>query len=127
MATKRERRDDPVSRFEEDREAKRSRHGDERWADARPGSGGEAAVSKPAAPELVRSPHFPFEDASAVLIAENTAFRVHKSLLARKSSVLAAMFQRPPTELVDGLPAYRMEDTERDLGATLHALYHGWL
>lgn len=127
MATKRERED---SAAEEDREPKRPRFGDEEREDAREEMGGGTAVREPTptvtTPELVRSAQFSFEDASAVLIAENTAFRVHKSLLAGKSSVLAAMFDQPPTQLFDGLPAYRLEHTKREISTTLTVLYNGW-
>ena len=72
------------------------------------------------------------EDGSIVLKAQNTYFRVHRSVLARNAAVFADMFQMPqPIEagddqvMVDGCLVLELADDPQELGHFLRALYDG--
>ncbi|PPQ79629.1 hypothetical protein CVT24_010039 [Panaeolus cyanescens] len=63
------------------------------------------------------------EDGNVILQAENTQFRVHKSILSRASSVFRDMFSLPrsptaipeTTALAEGCPVVHLHDTAEDL------------
>lgn len=66
------------------------------------------------------------DDGSIILHAENTQFRVHRSVLAMNSTVFQDMFgipqpQREPT--VDGCPIVHLSDSAQEVEHVLNALY----
>ncbi|KAI0778783.1 hypothetical protein BD413DRAFT_443941, partial [Trametes elegans] len=71
------------------------------------------------------------EDGNIVIIAQNTAFRVHRGVLARQSEVFSSLFTVPqPTDVneieqVDGCPVVHVQDSAHDLRDLLRALYDG--
>ena len=74
--------------------------------------------SHPPALDLKRHEEFWFEDGNVVLVAQNTAFRVFRSLLAEHSTVFADMFatSTPTTgETYDGCPVVRLSDSPHEL------------
>jgi len=75
---------------------------------------------------LTRS-HYWFEDGSIILQAESTQFRVHKTLLARRSTVLGDMFEVPqPADgepLVEGCLVVHLSDTAEDVEHMVCSLY----
>ena len=72
-----------------------------------------------------------FDDGNIVLIAETTAFRVHKSILARHSEVFRGLFSIPQpinpddVEMMDGCFVVRLPDRRYDLRHLLRAIYYG--
>ena len=73
-----------------------------------------------------------FEDGNTVIIAQDVAFRVHRSLLSRHSDTFSDLFTIPqPTGLesagdrIDGCPIVRVADSAHDFKRLLHALYDG--
>ncbi|TBU49274.1 hypothetical protein BD309DRAFT_996973 [Dichomitus squalens] len=73
-----------------------------------------------------------FEDGNTVVIAQNVAFRVHRTLLSRHSDTFNDLFTIPqPTTLdsvgdcMDGCPIVRVADSAHDFKRLLHALYDG--
>jgi hypothetical protein len=72
-----------------------------------------------------------FEDGSIVLSANDTDgnlvyFRVHKSVLAKQSTVLKDMFSvpsPPQMELYDSLPLVHLHDNAKELKEFLQAMY----
>lgn len=73
-----------------------------------------------------------FDDGNIILIAESTPFKVHKSMLSKKSEVFSDMFTIPQpeiqdeTELIDGTPVVHMSDSWKDLSRILQAIYDGY-
>ena len=89
----------------------------------------EDPIDEPPFAELVRSDVW-YEDGNVILQAENTQFKVHKSLLAQNSSVFADMFSfpQPPTSdaasTVDTCPIVCLaHDTAEEVGYLLKALF----
>ncbi|KZS99886.1 uncharacterized protein LAESUDRAFT_688821 [Laetiporus sulphureus 93-53] len=81
---------------------------------------------------LVRHRDFWFCDGSVVLRAENTLFRVHTSLLSRKSQFFSDLFSMPQPavpgendEMLDGCPLLVLDDSAEDAANLLKALYDG--
>ncbi|KAG5635411.1 hypothetical protein H0H81_011374 [Sphagnurus paluster] len=76
---------------------------------------------------LMESPEFWFSDGSIVIIVENTAFRLHKSILGKHSDVFADLFSVPQPqsdlELIDGVPVVHLQDNLQDFTDVLRALY----
>ncbi|KAI0648600.1 hypothetical protein C8Q79DRAFT_903734 [Trametes meyenii] len=71
---------------------------------------------------------FWFEDGSVVIVAEDTGFRVHRSLLARVSSVFQDTFsipQPPDAHAHQGVPALELQDSAHDMKCLLYAIYDG--
>ena len=72
-----------------------------------------------------------FEDGNVVVVAQQTAFRVHKSLLSRHSKTFGEVFTLPQSpdpgaiETMDGCPVVRIPDSSHDFKHLLHALYDG--
>ncbi|KAK7690546.1 hypothetical protein QCA50_005644 [Cerrena zonata] len=72
------------------------------------------------------------DDGNIILIAEDTPFKVHKSMLSKKSEIFRDMFSLPQpatldeSELMDGIPAVSMSDSWIDLRCILLAIYDGY-
>jgi hypothetical protein len=71
-----------------------------------------------------------FDDGNVVLASEDTAFRVHRSFLARHSEVFESMFLVPQplsevVETMDDCQVVRMWDSPTDLSNLILALYDG--
>lgn len=67
-----------------------------------------------------------FEDGSVVLQAGNVQFKVHRSILAKHSSIFADLFRVPqpvsePT--LEGCPIVHLQDNPEDLKRVLLILY----
>ncbi|KAH9835450.1 uncharacterized protein C8Q71DRAFT_710329 [Rhodofomes roseus] len=68
------------------------------------------------------------DDGNIVIVAQNVAFRVHRSVLSLHSEVFRDMFTIPPPddeETIDGCPAVRVSDTADGMRHMLWALYNG--
>ncbi|KAI1781887.1 hypothetical protein LXA43DRAFT_907382 [Ganoderma leucocontextum] len=86
---------------------------------------------------IQRDPEIWFEDGNIVIIAQNTAFRFHKSVLSLHSPVFRDLFLVPQpslaggeeaVETLDGCPVVRVSDTSYDFRELLRAIYGGpWL
>lgn len=79
-------------------------------------------------PEPTRHTNLWFEDGNIVLVAQHTAFRVHRTVLAMHSNVFRDMFliPQPATvdESIDGCPVVRMvEDSAEEVEIVLRILY----
>ena len=77
---------------------------------------------------LTRYDELWFEDGNIVLVVDHTALRVHRSLLARKSTVFSDMLSLPQAysqELVDGAPVIHMHDDPQDLVYFIDSMYNG--
>ena len=71
-------------------------------------------------------PELSFDDGNIVLVAGNTSFRVHKSQLARKSPVFKHWFATKDFEkTADGCDVMHVENSAKDLGVFLDAVYNG--
>ncbi len=74
-----------------------------------------------------------FEDGNVVVIAQNTAFRFHKSVVSRHSPLFRDLFSMPRPSLAaeeadetfDGCPVVRVSDTSYDFRELLRAIYGG--
>ena len=69
-----------------------------------------------------------FDDGNIVLIAENIAFRVHSSILSRRSPVFKDMFAMPQpmgAECMENCPVVQMTDPPSELGDFLNYIYNG--
>jgi hypothetical protein len=87
--------------------------------------------------EYVRHSELWFTDGSVVLQAEKTRFRVHTSLLSRRSLFFRDMFMLPqpskgspkcsdqPDCIVDGCPLVTLHDSAEDVANLLIAFYDG--
>ena len=59
-----------------------------------------------------------FQDGNVVLVAQKTAFRVYKGLLAQQSSIFSDLFLLPPPrdgETIEGIPVVRLDDRAEEL------------
>ncbi|TFK87588.1 hypothetical protein K466DRAFT_490528 [Polyporus arcularius HHB13444] len=71
------------------------------------------------------------EDGNVVIVAQDTAFRVHRGLLSRHSEVFGGLFAlaqpdaQDAVELCGGCPVVRIPDSSHDFRHLLHALYDG--
>jgi len=68
------------------------------------------------------------DDGNVVLEAEDTQFKVHRSVLCRHSPVFRDMFTMPHVggegdSVVEGCPVVRLQDSAQDLKYLLLALY----
>lgn len=71
---------------------------------------------------------FWFADGTVVLVAQKIAYRVHQSILSRKSSVFEDMFAIPQpekAETYEGCPVVHVSDTADDIEEVLEVLYDG--
>ena len=76
-----------------------------------------------------------FDDGNIVFVAQQTAFRVHKSLFARHSEFFRDTFSLPqPTdpgsteaaESIEGCPIVRVHESAADMGLLLKTMYGGF-
>ena len=75
------------------------------------------------------------EDGNIVVVAQNTAFRFHKSVVSLHSSVFRDLFSIPQPSLIlidgevvevfDGCPVVHVSDTSYDFRELLRAIYGG--
>lgn len=68
-----------------------------------------------------------FDDGNIVIVAENTPFLVHKSVLAAKSEIFHDTFSVPQPEndeSLNGIPILRLHDTWTDVCKLLTFMYH---
>ncbi len=81
--------------------------------------------------ELKKDPELWLEDGNVVVIAQQTAFRVHRGILSRHSDTFSGLFTLPqpanPTEIesLDGCPVVRVPDSSHDFKHLLNVLYDG--
>ncbi|RPD57115.1 hypothetical protein L227DRAFT_602682 [Lentinus tigrinus ALCF2SS1-6] len=81
--------------------------------------------------EPQRDESFWFEDGNIVVIAQQTAFRVHRGVLSRHSETFSGLFTLPRPaggayeEVIDTCPVVRVTDSPHDFKHLLHALYDG--
>ena len=72
-----------------------------------------------------------FDDGNIVLIAQDTAFRVHSSILSLKSPVFKDMFSMPQpasgADSFEGCPAVLLTDNPTELADLLDFVYNGSL
>ncbi|TCD61873.1 hypothetical protein EIP91_007801 [Steccherinum ochraceum] len=76
----------------------------------------------------IRSKDFWIADGSVVLVAQKDAFRVHQSILSRKSSVFAQMFADTPpenSETYQDVPVVHVSDARQDMRELLTVFYDG--
>ena len=71
-----------------------------------------------------------FDDGNVVLLADNVAFKVHRSLLSRHSTVFKDLFElsQPSAALdeqLDGVPLVKLHDSSHDLADLLDVIYNG--
>ena len=69
-----------------------------------------------------------FEDGNIVIIAANTAFKVHRSVMSRKSALFKDLLSLPQPdteEKFEGLPVVRLLDPPDDIRMLLDAIYNG--
>ncbi|KAF6759163.1 hypothetical protein DFP72DRAFT_1005145 [Ephemerocybe angulata] len=67
-----------------------------------------------------------FSDGNIVLQAQNVQFKVHKSVLAKHSSVFADLFEMPHTndeQSVDGCPVVELHDSAEDIKHVVLTIY----
>ena len=84
----------------------------------------ESLCDKP----VIRHSGLWFQDGNIVLLAEETAFKIHRSMLARHSSVFRDMFelsQPSSEEVVDGCPVVRLHDSSHELADFIDVIYNG--
>ena len=80
-----------------------------------------------AEPNEFTKSRFWFDDGNVILQAENTEFKVHRSLLANQSVVFRDMFSIPqpadPDPVVDGCPVVPLSDKAADIEHVLSLFY----
>lgn len=77
---------------------------------------------------LVRHAELSYEDGNLVLVAENTMFQVHRSVLSRKSALFKDLLSLPQPdseEKIDGLPVVRLLESAKDGAMLIDAIYNG--
>ncbi|KAJ3502902.1 hypothetical protein NLJ89_g8682 [Agrocybe chaxingu] len=89
--------------------------------------GSESDSENQTAMKVKRSKYW-FDDGNVVLQAENTQFRVHRSMMAHHSKVFKDMFGMPQPEqaqdaMVDGCPVVILGDEPRDVELVLAVFY----
>lgn len=75
-----------------------------------------------------RHPEFWLDDGNIILVADRSvAFRVHRSVLARKSGVFHDMFSFPQPDAYPerSCPVLHLPDSPEDLSYFLDAIYNG--
>jgi hypothetical protein len=87
-------------------------------------------ASQQLTPEIApptRSEDIYLDDGNIVLVAQDVAFRVHRSQLARHSEVFCDMLalaeQPTDAEAFDGCPVVRLSDMCKDVSELLRVLY----
>ncbi|KAI0365150.1 hypothetical protein BV20DRAFT_1004670 [Pilatotrama ljubarskyi] len=78
---------------------------------------------------IARSTRFWFDDGNVVIVANGSmAFRIHRGVLSRHSSVFRDLFELPQPDgglVMDGCPVVHISDPPLDLSRLLQALYDG--
>jgi hypothetical protein len=64
-----------------------------------------------------------FDDGTLVLQAEGSLFRIYKSILSIKSSVLRGLLSKPPQGTVDDCPLVQLDDSADDLTYFLKSIF----
>ena len=76
---------------------------------------------------LTRKPELWFDDGNVVFQAQNTVFRVHKSVLRRESAFFEDMFSLPQSttleETYDGYPLIKVQDNAEDMAILLLVIF----
>lgn len=73
-------------------------------------------------------PEMSFDDGNIMIVAEKTSYRVHRSVLSRKSALFKDLLSLPQPdseEMLDGLPIVRLLDSADDVTVLLDAIYNG--
>ncbi|EKM50260.1 uncharacterized protein PHACADRAFT_264877 [Phanerochaete carnosa HHB-10118-sp] len=73
-------------------------------------------------------PEMSFDDGNIMIVAEKTSYRVHRSVLSRKSALFKDLLSLPQPdseEKLDGLPVVRLLDPAEDVTMLLDAIYNG--
>jgi len=65
-----------------------------------------------------------FDDGTLVLQAEGSLFRIYKSILSIKSSVLRGLLSKPPQGTVDDCPLVQLDDSADDLTYFLKSIFN---
>ena len=77
---------------------------------------------------IQQHPEMSFEDGNIVIIAASTAFKVHRSVMSRKSALFKDLLSLPQPdteEKFEGLPVVRLLDPPEDISMLLDAIYNG--
>lgn len=77
---------------------------------------------------LVRHETLSYEDGNLIVVAEDTMFQVHRSVLARKSALFKDLLSLPQPdseEKIDGLPVVRLLDSSADVALLMDSIYNG--
>lgn len=99
-----------------------SGEGDDSEMETRSASGEAVVLPEP----VEQSKEFWLEDGNIILQAGNVQFRVHRSILAKRSPIFADLFQIPQPDsepTVDGCPVVILHDSAKDIEYMLLALY----
>ncbi|KAI0046853.1 hypothetical protein FA95DRAFT_1312153 [Auriscalpium vulgare] len=79
---------------------------------------------KPSLPVFERHASLWYDDGNVIVIAEDLGFRIHRGVLSRESTGLAAALAEPPGEPdIDDCRVLRMSDSAKDVDTVLEALY----
>ncbi|KAI0364250.1 hypothetical protein BV20DRAFT_872916 [Pilatotrama ljubarskyi] len=87
---------------------------------------GSPSIDGGAVPSFQQDPDLWFEDGSIVVVAQNTGYRVHTSLLSRLSPIFRDMIAIPVPRnehTVQGAPIVYVPDSAHDMGCLLRAVY----
>ncbi len=77
---------------------------------------------------LKKHPDLWWEDGNVILVAENSGFKVHRSVVSRRSSVLKDMFSLPAfgaQVTFEDIPIVHLSDDPEELAYFLDAMYNG--
>ena len=87
-------------------------------------------VASVPAPPPAQHPDYWFYDGNIVLVAnQKVAFRVHASMLGRKSPIFSDLLGIPQPvaqEMMDGCPVIHIADDPNDFAVLLAYVYDGW-
>ncbi|KAI0070333.1 hypothetical protein K474DRAFT_1608890 [Panus rudis PR-1116 ss-1] len=88
------------------------------------------SVQAAADDKLIRPGQPWLEDGNIILIAQNTSFRVHRSVLSRQSDVFKDMFSVPGledhSEKMHDIPIVYLSDNASEVSVFLSAIYDGY-
>ena len=85
--------------------------------------------------DIIRSEDAWYDDGNIVFVAQQTAFRVHKSIFARYSEFFRDTFSLPQpadpgstqaAESIDGCPVVRVHESAGDIELLLRTMYGGF-
>ena len=108
------------------RQKKRPRATEEAHQSASGSAGGTLRLPVAVARSLERHEELWFEDGSVVLVAQNTGFRVFRSLLAEQSAVFSDMFSSSSPngcEMLEECPVVQLSDAAEDAIDFLRVLF----